>query len=124
MDTDEVQRGHGRLRLQLVPDEHAPATARRALRELPLGERKDDVLLLASELVTNAVVHATRGSGEPIELVAACERDRTRVEVRDRGPGFAADPRLGHGLRLVEAATDRWGIEHDGETRVWFELAS
>ena len=53
--------------MRLEADVHAPAAARRALRELPLGERADDVLLLASELVTNAVVH---GSAQPIELEA------------------------------------------------------
>ena len=28
----------------------------------------------------------------------------------------------GWGLYLVRELSDRWGIDHDGETRVWFEL--
>jgi anti-sigma regulatory factor (Ser/Thr protein kinase) len=122
MDGHEVRPGRKRLRLRLAPDANAPAAARRALRRLPLGEREEDVLLLASELVTNAVVHARPPHGEPIELEATCDGGRARVEVRDKGPGFGRDTVLGHGLRMVEYVTERWGIEHNGSTRVWFEL--
>ena len=43
------------------------------------------------------------------------------------GPGAlpvmreAGDAGGGHGLRLVDALADRWGVEH-GSTIVWFEL--
>jgi anti-sigma regulatory factor (Ser/Thr protein kinase) len=123
MEAHEPRPGSARLRLRLAPDIHAPATARRALRELPLGERENDVLLLASELVTNAVLHAGLSPDQPIELEAACDRDRARVEVRDRGGGFARFPEAGNGLRIVAGATDRWGVAQDEATRVWFELS-
>ena len=52
-----------------------------------------------------------------------------RVEVCDQGPGFelsepAPDPARpsGWGLYLVRELSDRWGIDRDGQTRVWFEL--
>ena len=122
MPPNEAQHaGLGRLQLQLPPESGAPAAARRALRTLPLGDRADDVLLLASELVTNAVVHAD--SEEPIELTAECRPDGTWVEVRDHGHGFESPPlRAGHGLQILTATSDRWGIVHDGATSVWFEV--
>jgi anti-sigma regulatory factor (Ser/Thr protein kinase) len=122
MEADERKRGAERLSLRIKPDVYAPAVARRALRELPLGERADDVLLLASELVTNAVLHAGLDPDEPIELHAACDESHAHVEVRDPGAGFAHVPGAGFGLRIVEATTHRWGIEHDHQTRVWFDV--
>jgi anti-sigma regulatory factor (Ser/Thr protein kinase) len=122
MEVDEGKRGAGRLTLRLKPDVNAPAAARRALRELPLGDRAEDVLLLASELVTNAVEHAGLGPDQSIELEVACADGYTHVEVRDRGAGFAHVPNAGNGLKIVEATTERWGIEHSDQTRVWFDV--
>jgi hypothetical protein len=49
--------------------------------------------------------------------------------VTDIGPGFQArprrpddDPGSGWGLFLVEQLSDRWGVELNGATQVWFEL--
>ena len=121
MPPHEAQSGLGRLQLQLPPDSGAPAVARSALRTLPLGDRVDDVLLLASELVTNAVLHAD--STEPIELIAECRPDAAWVEVRDHGHGFESAPLgEGHGLQILAAASERWGIVQDGSTAVWFEI--
>jgi serine/threonine-protein kinase RsbW len=107
----------------LPPDVDAPAAARRALRSLPLGEREVDVLLLASELVTNAVMHAGAVPNVPIELSATWEEGRTRVEVLNYGtPQVVAELSGGYGLRVLAGATERWGIDHDGFTRVWFEI--
>ena len=51
------------------------------------------------------------------------------VEVVDRGGGFTAAERTraidepgGYGLFLVGALADRWGVDSDGCTTVWFEL--
>jgi anti-sigma regulatory factor (Ser/Thr protein kinase) len=123
MQREEAHAGPRRLHVTLPPDTDAPAAARRALRTLPLGEREIDVLLLASELVSNAVVHADEAPGRLIELSAACERGRTHVEVRTHDDGaIAAELSEGYGLRLLAGATERWGVEHDGLTLVWFEL--
>ena len=124
MQPDDAEPRRGRLRLLLTPDQNAPAAARRALRDLPLGERGDDVLLLASELVTNAVVHGAVAADEPIELEAECDDGCARVEVRNRGSGFVRERAAGYGLLIVAAATDRWGLSQDGATCVWFEVAT
>jgi hypothetical protein len=64
----------------------------------------EDVLLLVSELVTNACLHA----GGPEELVLHCTDERLRVEVTDPSPTTPtprrASPSLpgGHGLHVVE----------------------
>jgi signal transduction histidine kinase len=123
MSPNQPRSGLGRLQLHLSPEPGAPAAARRALRTLPLGDRTDDVLLIASELVTNAVLHAF--TTEPIELVAECGPEGVRVEVRDHGSGFAATPvGEGRGLQIMTAASDRWGIVQDDATSVWFQIGS
>ena len=83
--------------------------------------------LCLSELVTNAVVHASTTS----ELSATLDRVLT-VAVRDRGRTGSetrvdrdADPLRvhGRGLLIVEAMADRWGSERDAVgTTVWFAL--
>jgi anti-sigma regulatory factor (Ser/Thr protein kinase) len=111
------------LHLQLPPEPGAPAAARRALRTLPLGDRAHDILLIASELVANAVVHAD--TVQPIELTAECRPHGTRVEVRDHGHGFAsAQHGRGHGLQILAAASEHWGIVQHGCTAVWFEVGA
>jgi anti-sigma regulatory factor (Ser/Thr protein kinase) len=123
MQREEAQAGSRRLHLMLPPDVHAPAAARRALRTLPLGHRAADVVLLASELVANAVAGGAHAPDQPIELSASCEPGSTRVEVHDHGHGLAAgDLAGGYGLQVLSAASERWGIEHDRTTRVWFEV--
>jgi two-component sensor histidine kinase len=112
--------GPARLQLELPPEPGAPAAARRALRTLPLGDRAEDVLLLASELVTNAVVHA--GAHGPILLVAEWSPGQTRVEVRDRR-GFESSASVdGYGRQILDGASERWGVERDDGTAVWFEV--
>ncbi len=82
--------------------------------------------LLVSELVTNAVRHG--GHGSPVELHAHWN-SQVRIEVSDHGSGFTPAPRTGavdepggYGLFLVGTLADRWGVETDGGTTVWFEL--
>ncbi|OKK18347.1 hypothetical protein AMK16_18660 [Streptomyces sp. CB00455] len=89
----------------------------------------EDVLLLVSEVVTNACLHA----GGPRELVLRHSPERLRVEVSDgstelprrRGPGDRALPG-GHGLIVLERLTRSWGSvpSPDGVTgkTVWLEV--
>jgi anti-sigma regulatory factor (Ser/Thr protein kinase) len=105
----------------------APREARDRVRRLPhLAERVDDAVLLVSELVTNAVKYGPEH--EAIRLIISTDDRATRFTVHDLGLGplpemrDQADPAPGgHGLRLVDALADRWGVER-GSTRVWFEL--
>jgi anti-sigma regulatory factor (Ser/Thr protein kinase) len=103
----------------------APREARRQVRGLAPPGRVDDATLLVSELVTNAVRY---GPDEQIRGIVYDDGERTRFTVHDAGIGTLPamrdkdDPAPGgHGLRLVDALADRWGVER-GSTRVWFEL--
>lgn len=112
----------------------APNAARRALLEndgaLPQGMRAD-LLLLLSELVSNAVLHGRVGPEASIGVQVQEVAELVRVEVSDPGAGFDWERRRrerprregGFGLALVERIAERWGIERErGRTRVWFEL--
>ena len=116
------------LSLDLPSDLSAPGLARRAATRL-VGDRLDpgrlsDVLLVVTELVTNAVVH---GQGNVV-LRLQLEDGVLRGEVIDQGGGFERELRThgpddvtGRGLLLVESIASRWGV-HEGTTHVWFEL--
>lgn len=85
----------------------------------------DDAVLLTSELLTNAFMHAR----SPAELTIHLVDGALRIEVSDtsaappvpRHPGPARPG--GRGMLLVEAIAARWGIlaEVAGKT-IWFEL--
>src|SRR4051794_7474888 len=116
------------LQLDLERDRTASATARRAVRErladdLP-RDRLEDVLLITTELINNAVVH---GEGL-VRLRLQFDGHVVRGEVVDDGGGFERDVRArgtdeigGRGLHIVDQLTSDWGI-HEGTTHVWFEL--
>ena len=116
--------------LQVTPE--AAAEARHALGDLAdmlPGGRGRDVRLLVSELVTNAVRHANLDAGDVIRLVIELADRVLRVEVHDPGGGFvpsapSPDPTRpsGWGLYLVAELADRWGVDSDERTLVWFEL--
>jgi anti-sigma regulatory factor (Ser/Thr protein kinase) len=121
-----------RLERDLPVAPEAASEARHALDglsdELPDG-RMRDVRLLVSELVTNAVRHANLAAGDVIGLVIEVAEQKLRVEVHDAGGGFipstpSPDPARpsGWGLYLVAELADRWGVDSDERTLVWFEL--
>lgn len=119
-----------RLRLACGPD--AISAARRGLDSLEPevgSERLNDMRLLVSELVTNSVRHARSCEGDELELEVNVTGERIHVRVIDSGPGFEVteraaddDPGSGWGLFLVEQLSDRWGVDLNGTTQVWFEL--
>jgi serine/threonine-protein kinase RsbW len=92
----------------------------------------DDVLLMVSEITSNAVLHSA-SAGNSFDVCVAGANDTVRVAVSDRGSsteprirdGSAADDALtgGRGLRIVDAFADTWGCVGDelGRT-VWFEV--
>ena len=123
------------LNLVLTEDVGAAAAAREALREengtLPAPIR-DDVLLLVSELVTNAVRHAGAGPERPLHVQLLRGPRWVVVAVADQGPGFKWHPARpsgenvsgGWGLFLVDQIADRWGVEcTTSGSCVWFEIA-
>jgi anti-sigma regulatory factor (Ser/Thr protein kinase) len=121
-----------RYEVELARDPDSPAEARRALGEVSdhLSPRRlEDAQLLVSELVTNAIRHAGLDDDDVIKLVVVTADRALRIEVCDPGPGFEVsqpvpDPARpsGWGLYLVRELSDRWGVEHREQTRVWFEL--
>ncbi|MET8134053.1 ATP-binding protein [Streptomyces sp. NPDC006290] len=90
----------------------------------------EDVLLVVSELVTNACLHAEG----PDELRISCDNKVLRIEVSDRGAGQPA-PRTphragrpgGHGMFIVQRLCLDWGVVRTpgvaGKT-VWAELGA
>jgi serine/threonine-protein kinase RsbW len=87
-------------------------------------------LLLASEVVTNAVIH---GDGMVQVVVTRVNGASLRVEVSDDGGGMPligaqkADAESGRGMAMVEMLSSRWGTDLAvgplGKT-VWFELSA
>jgi anti-sigma regulatory factor (Ser/Thr protein kinase) len=123
-----------RHEVDLTQDPDSVSAARRALADAAGtidARRMEDARLLVSELVTNAIRHAALRPGDRISLVVAVSGAALRVEVSDPGQGFeyaepAPDPTRpsGWGLYLVAELADRWGVEREAGTRVWFELDS
>ncbi|MDH6145629.1 MULTISPECIES: ATP-binding protein [Kitasatospora] len=87
-----------------------------------------DVLLVVSELVTNACLHA----GGPVELAMRHRPGQILIEVTDRSPdppmlrpaGERARPG-GHGLRVVTIVSLAWGARPaDGGKTVWARVGA
>jgi len=96
---------------------------------VPYGsELSDDVAVIVAELAANAVVHG-HVPGRDFELRLMASADGLRVEVSDaraeRRPERCAPEtgaETGHGLHLVEALAEKWGVAERvvGKT-VWAE---
>ena len=123
------------LELNLLADENAPAAARAEVTGSGMidNDRLPDVLLLVSELVTNAVKYGLQDTGHiDFRLIAA--PGLVRVEIEAGGEIFPLpgdtdlaprDQPGGMGLRLLRSLADRWGVEPSRSpmrTVVWFEL--
>lgn len=115
----------------LPPQDRSPAAARRVVQDAllrgGLEVLLDDALLLVTELVTNAVVHA----GTEVELHVDIGAGRAHIEVVDHGTGAlpslagvpASDREGGRGLFLLDAVAQEWGTRHfAGGKAVWFVL--
>ncbi|WP_245962273.1 ATP-binding protein [Streptomyces ardesiacus] len=99
------------------------------LRHCGLESMTDDVMLIVSELLTNALKHS--GTTE-ISLRIAVEEETLSIRVRDGMPGASTAQRpqdmaeSGRGLLLVEAITAQcggaWGTADAGAT-TWCRLA-
>ena len=108
----------------------APREARiaiaRFLSKAQLSQLTEDAQLLASELVTNAVRHA---SG-PIDVRAYVRDGFLRLEVGDSCVDEAPNPRQaladdedGRGMELVDKMSARWGWRACGHVKVvWLDL--
>jgi anti-sigma regulatory factor (Ser/Thr protein kinase)/anti-anti-sigma regulatory factor len=120
--------------LRLAPTPTAPAAARAFVREvcrywqlaIPDATVMDRAVLLADELVTNAMVHAHT----EIRLRLELRGDRLHIAVRDGSRGLLRlvtpdpDAEGGRGLLLVEQLARAWGVNRhpDGGKVVWCVL--
>ena len=97
-----------------------------ALRDVQ-DDLVDDVELVVSELVTNALLHGAA----PVVLRLSVARDRVRVEVEDSGRELPVRMRqdgeamTGRGLSLVARLSSGWGVEPAGGRGkvVWAEVS-
>ncbi|MFB7334130.1 SpoIIE family protein phosphatase [Streptomyces adustus] len=111
------------------------ATARSFVRDTLQGwgfaDIVDDAVVLTSELVTNAVVHA----GTAADVLCLRSDDGARIEVSDRYPEReiplqstavnmgSPDREGGRGLQLCAALAGRWGVDYTPTHKsVWFQL--
>jgi anti-sigma regulatory factor (Ser/Thr protein kinase) len=119
------------LRLRMRCDPSAPQRARHAIERLSeIQPVRDDALLVASELTSNAVRHSGTAPTGEIELRAQLVPEGLIIEVIDAGlsgdvphtrtPGV--DGPGGFGLPVIEAIAQRWGAERLSGTRVWAQL--
>jgi anti-sigma regulatory factor (Ser/Thr protein kinase) len=99
--------------------------AARTLDSWGCADTEDAVLLLVSELVTNAVIHAR----SDVEVILRLRPSRVRVEVVDAATEYvqrrdaASEDQSGRGMALTEALAVAWGIDTlvAGKS-VWFEV--
>jgi anti-sigma regulatory factor (Ser/Thr protein kinase) len=89
----------------------------------------DDLALMVSEVVTNAVRHGSPDADGNIGLCLEGDENALRVVVTDGGEDFASDAgsvedaRNGHfGLLLVDKLADRWGHSLGGQKAIWLEV--
>jgi anti-sigma regulatory factor (Ser/Thr protein kinase) len=114
-----------------VPRQKSAAIAfRRWLQTLALSltaKRRDDLVFLANELVTNAVIHSP--GADDISVSIEVSPATVRVTVTDDGAGDGLDfsePGLmetsGRGLMLVRMIASRCGAWQLKGRSVWFEI--
>lgn len=121
------------LHLTLHATSAAPGLARQGARGFLSGTLTstdlNDVLLMLTELVTNAVRHAILPAAGFVDVHVALAPERLRIEVRDGGRGFTVAEALsnplsagGYGLVILDRASSRWGVSGASPHCVWFEL--
>ena len=89
-------------------------------------ERIDDVVLVASELVSNAVVHATNDADDDLDVAWEIRPDCVVIRVVDASPELPrrrttdeTDTR-GRGLSIVAALALDWGVRRTAHGKqVW-----
>lgn len=117
-------------RTTLRADPGSAAAARRFVADV-LWQRGfsrsgiEAAVLITSEVVTNAVVHA----GTEVDVVVVADGGQARVEVHDGRPDPPVpqplEPEIptGFGMHVIDAVAECWGVrEHDGGKCVWFEV--
>jgi hypothetical protein len=117
-------------RLRIAGDASSLRDARHMVADTLAGapaEVRDAAVLLAGEILTNAVVHG--GGWFLLQVDAAPET--VYVEVADSTEGHptvlhpSSDREHGRGMAIVDAMASAWGTAQRGSHKVvWFELAT
>jgi hypothetical protein len=115
---------HPDLNISLPLGPFAPRAARHHVAQLdrPSPDLRDAVVLLCSELVTQAVEQSEVGS---IELRVWMPPDVVRVEVRGPADVDLTPPAhsSAYGSALLEQIADRWSVDPDEDNGcTWFEI--
>lgn len=125
--SDDLERAQIELPAELVSGRKARLFLSDRLSEWQLDGVMDTALLLTTELVTNAVIHA----GSAVRVTVRRGLGHLRVEVADTGGGAlhlrepGGDATTGRGLQLIEALATAWGTSaYETGKLVWFELQS
>ena len=120
------------LRLSLRCDRTAPRRTREALDLIDgITSIREDAKLVATELITDAIMRSEGTSNELIKVTATLRRDQLTISVHrprdsDQAPQFRPNDleqrRLG--LLIVDRIARRWGTEHADGRVVWAELTA
>jgi two-component sensor histidine kinase len=115
--------------MELGAGPRAPSAARGRLEDALAGHDPETVAtaaLLVSELVSNAVRHAS-SAADRVGVVLGLLEGRLRIEVVDAGDGFDVaverEATDGFGLRIIDDLADAWGVEPGPPHKVWCEMA-
>lgn len=103
---------------------------REALREFAgIGWILGDAMLVASELVADAVLHSGCDETDLLDVEFRLGREQMMISVRDSAPmtsaprSWPADPTKRIGLWVVQQLADRYGAEGGARHHLWAEVA-
>jgi PAS domain S-box-containing protein len=128
--TSRATERNGSFEARLPPQPSSVAEARRHVRDFLEGAGRSDLLepalLLVSEIVTNALLHA----GTEVDLAGHLEGDTVRLEVGDGSThlpsrrDYAPTSGTGRGLLMLESMVDDWGVTRRERGKVvWFRIS-
>jgi anti-sigma regulatory factor (Ser/Thr protein kinase) len=104
------------LRANLGAPGAARAAVENSIRAWHVPVDPDVAVLLTSELVANAVTHATPAAGTFVLLTIACDAAALRVDIHDGSSDLpvldeaSAEAETGRGLLLVTTLSAEWGF--------------
>jgi anti-sigma regulatory factor (Ser/Thr protein kinase) len=121
-----------RAHVDLLPEPASAGAGRRAVAEVLTDwgvspETVSDAMLVVSEIVTNALLHAP--AEDPLALDLSLTDGVLRVAVSDtsdrhplrRSP--AGHDEGGRGIGILDALASRWGVsDRVGGKSLWFEI--
>jgi PAS domain S-box-containing protein len=128
--TSRATERNGSFEVRLPPQPSSVAAARHHVRGFLEASGRTDLLqtamLLVSEIVTNALLHA----GTEVDLAGRVEGDSVLIEVGDGSShlpsrrSYAPTSGTGRGLLMLESMVDDWGVtRRDRGKVVWFRIS-